>query len=81
MADPPGEYQMKQKEDNTYGLTKGIDSEVRLLILYTGGTFGMMKTDNGYSPCWDYLLVEKILKSNDFYDHDFTARQRSAPKD
>ena len=49
------------------------EDEVKVLIMYTGGTFGMMQTDIGYKPEPNYLL-EKLLRSDDFYDFDYTKR-------
>ena len=46
-------------------------NEIHTLIIYTGGTFGMMKTSHGYAPQKDYLK-EKLLQSRECYDVDYT---------
>jgi L-asparaginase/Glu-tRNA(Gln) amidotransferase subunit D len=45
--------------------------EIRVLILNTGGTFGMCKTPNGYDVQKDWLL-KRIKSSLIFYDKKYT---------
>ena len=53
---------------------------MRTLIMYTGGTFGMKQTEIGYKPEANYLL-DKLLRSDDFFDEEFTAKYRLAQID
>lgn len=39
----------------------------KILVIYTGGTIGMVKTPDGYAPKKDYLR-EKLKTISDFYD-------------
>ena len=45
--------------------------EVKVLILYTGGTFGMMKTADGYMPKTNWLL-RKLQSNHSFYDKEYS---------
>lgn len=56
-----------------------VQEEVKTLIMYTGGTFGMKQSEIGYKPEPNYLLG-KLLKSDDFYDEEFTSKQTKAPE-
>lgn len=45
--------------------------EVKVLILYTGGTFGMAHTKDGYQPKPNWLL-KKIQSNLNFFDKEYT---------
>lgn len=46
-------------------------AEVKVLIVYTGGTFGMMKTPEGYAPKKNWLL-SRIQSGKLFFDEEYT---------
>lgn len=45
--------------------------EIKVLILYTGGTFGMANSDGGYVPRNNWLL-KRIHCNRNFYDKKYT---------
>ena len=45
---------------------------VKVLIINTGGTFGMIKGENGYKPENNYLL-QKLLSNQDFHDPEYSS--------
>lgn len=46
-------------------------TEVNTLIIYTGGTFGMARTPDGYMPKRNWLL-KKLQSNKTFYDQEYT---------
>lgn len=48
--------------------------EINVLIIYTGGTFGMMKTEDGYVPKKNWLL-SRLHWSKLFFDREFSEKQ------
>jgi L-asparaginase/Glu-tRNA(Gln) amidotransferase subunit D len=52
-------------------LSRGKDGESRVLVLYTGGTIGMMKNDNKGKIKAMIILITLIMSSKDKVGHVF----------
>jgi 60kDa lysophospholipase len=62
----------KQRMENVQDI-KIQKKEVKVLILYTGGTFGMAHTNDGYQPKPNWLL-NKLHSNLNFYDDEYSRK-------